>query len=660
MKPSYEVLTRLPLFESIDPESARQAADMLKMTHFKVGDVILRQGEWQGELYIMRSGLVSVTSTDARGKSVELNRLGRGECFGEMALFTGQPPSATVAAVSDTHTWVLSQQDFVALMAGCPALAQNVSRIVSERLSTISGKYVARHLAQTMVLLDSNPGFEASVMCFNIAVSLARQTRRKVLLVELAQESDHAAPSSPGLGHLADLVEDKTLLQTHEAPMNGDNGLCGLRMGRLASSQEGNSPQSSDVLAVLAMLEPLYDYVLIHLSLGREGLYSDVMEHADRLFVLVRHHELSQANHRLDFLRALPNAGQRAGIVVVNSPQGTTMSAAKGLGAELHWGIEGILPGDATLMHTAFNPPFVLSNAGSPLSQAIDRVSRRMAKISVGVALGGGGPKGLAHLGVLRVLEEEGVPIDCVAGSSVGALIGALYAMGYDSAQLYDAVPRIISPAALRSLLSARLLGFSLASLLGGKGVEKELKGALGEIDFKDLRLPFAAVAADLNSGSEITLKEGPVYLAVRASVSIPGIFSPLRLGNHYLVDGGVLNPLPVQVAMNLGADIVIGVDLDNGAPLLSWPNEDARAKKQQEPVVSRNVVGILLRTVDIMQQCISERSTEYATVLVRPRFGPHGSYDFLSRQKQFVKAGEEAARETMPRLRAVLPWLAT
>jgi len=230
--------------------------------------------------------------------------------------------------------------------------------------------------------------------------------------------------------------------------------------------------------------------------------------------------------------------------------------------------------------------------------------------------------------------------------------------MGYDSAQLYDTVPRILNPSALRSFLTASLLKLSLSSLLGGKGVERGLRGVFGETDFKDLRLPFAAVAVDLNSGSTITLKEGPVYLAVRASVSIPGIFSPLKLGNRYLVDGGILNPLPAQVTIDLGANIVIGIDLSNQAPLLAWPGESVRGKKQQEPVASRNVIGILLRIVDIMQADISERSTEKPKVLIRPRFGPHGSYDFVRRREQFVKAGEDAAREALPKLRTVLSWL--
>ncbi len=660
MKPSQEALTGLPLFKSLDPESAREAADRLQAKHFGVGEVILRQGEWQGELHIIKSGLVSVTATDARGVSVELNRLGRGECFGEMSLLTGQPPSATVTAIADTDTWVLSHQDFVALMAGCPALAQNVSRIVSERLSTMSGKYVARHLAQTLVLHDPDASLDGSIICYNIAVSLARQTRRKVLLVEPPRDADCVVPCSQGLGNLADLIEDKSLLRAHEAPLDGNNGWCGLRVVKLAAAQQVDRLQPADMLAILSLLGPIYDCILVRSSPGADrarSLYESIREHADRLFVLVRYAELNRAADQLKSFESPPNAGQNGGIVVTFSPTGMTMSAAQGLGAGLGWKIEGILPVDATLTDRPGDVLFVLSNPAAPLTEAVDRLSRRLAKISVGLALGGGGAKGLAHIGVLKALEEEGVPIDYLAGSSFGAFVGALYAMGYESDELKKVIPGILTPAALKTFLWSSLLKFSLASLLGGKGVERGLKGVFAERQFKDLRVPFAIVAVDLKAGSEVVLTEGPVYMAVRASVSIPGIFPPLRSGDHYLVDGGVLNPLPTGTVSALGSDVVIGVDVSNPVPLAAWPGEAAKAGKASETMAPRHVVGILRRVVDIMQVDISQKGTEKAAVLIRPRFGPSSPYDF-QRQEQFAVAGEKATREALPQLSTFLPWL--
>jgi len=654
----YEMLVRVPLFKSIDPEAARLAINILKTKHFEPEDVIIRQGEWQGELHIVKSGLVSVTVTDAEGRSVEAAQLGKGECFGEMSLLTGQPPSATVTAREETDTWVISHHDLMTLLGASPALLQNISHILSERLSRMDARYTAGKLAETVVLYDLNSGAVGNLLCLNIAVSLARQTRRRVLFVELDKTCDYVLPFIPECGSLADILEDRMLIRKHEAPVDHDNGFSGLRAIRGTPHLQVCDLSQADVLATLSLLESIYDYILVHQPLGTAPVLWRILERANLVLALLRYEDFSTVGLLLDSLRSLPNAMDKVGVVVTEVPPDVTMRAAYSLGARCGWRIEEILAQDERITHGLGSSPFVLVNANSALSQGIDRLSRGVAGMRVGLALGGGGAKGLAHIGVLKVLEEEGVPIDCVAGSSIGAVGGALYAMGYDSARLSDAVTRIFNPATRRAFLMASLLKLSLSSLLGGKGVERGLRDLFGETDFKDLRLPFAAVAVDLNSGSSITLKEGLVYLAVRASLSVPGIFPPFRLGNRYLVDGGILNPLPAQVAIDLGANIVIGIDLSNQAPLLAWPGEDMKGRKQQEPVASRNVIGILLRIVDIMQADISERSAEKPKVLIRPRFGPHGSYDFIHRHEQFVKAGEDAARETLPKLRSVLPWL--
>ena len=656
----YEILVRVPLFKSIDPEAARLAVNMLKTKHFNPEDIIIRQGEWQGELHIVKSGLVSVTVTDAEGRSVEAAQLGKGECFGEMSLLTGQPPSATVTAREETDTWVISQHDLMTLLGASPALMQNISHILSERLSRMDARYRAGKLAETVVLYDLHSNAVGNLLCLNIAVSLARQTRRRVLFIELDQTCDYALPRIPECESLSDILDDRMLIHKHEAPVDRGNGFSGLRAIKGTSRLQGCDLSPADLLATLSLLESIYDYILVHLPLDTAPALWRILERATLVLALLRYEDLSTVGRPLDSLRSLPNAMEKVGVVVTEAPLDMTMRAAHDFGARCDWRIEGILAQDEQITHGLGNSSHVLVNSQTALGQGIDRLSRGVAGMRVGLALGGGGAKGLAHIGVLKVLEKEGVPIDCVAGSSFGAFIGALYAMGCDSAQLCDTVPRILNPSALRSFLTASLLKLSLSSLLGGKGVERGLRGVFGETDFKDLRLPFAAVAVDLNSGSPITLKEGLVYLAVRASVSIPGIFSPLRLGNRYLVDGGILNPLPAQVATDLGANIVIGIDLSNQAPLLAWPGEAVRGKMQQDPAASRNVIGILLRIVDIMQADISGRSTEKPKVLIRPRFGPHSSYDFVRRREQFVKAGEDAAREALPHLRTVLPWLAS
>jgi len=173
----------------------------------------------------------------------------------------------------------------------------------------------------------------------------------------------------------------------------------------------------------------------------------------------------------------------------------------------------------------------------------------------IGLALGGGAVRGAAHLGVLEVLEQEGIRPDCVAGVSAGSAMGAVYCAGLD----LDEMKRLALG------LRWRKLGRIVHPRLGffdGRRLEKYVEEIIGPLQFEDLGIPLATVAADIVRGELVVLKEGSVVVAVRASCAIPGIFTPVERGGQVLVDGGILNNVPVSVAREMGADYVIAVDL--------------------------------------------------------------------------------------------------
>ena len=176
----------------------------------------------------------------------------------------------------------------------------------------------------------------------------------------------------------------------------------------------------------------------------------------------------------------------------------------------------------------------------------------------VGLALGSGGARGWAHLGVLRALKEKGIEVDVVAGTSMGSVAGAFFAAGREDA--------------LRELaenLDWRLLrqffweiSLSRSGLTDGRRLLAETKKILGVDEFRETRLPFRAVATDLDTGGEVVLDAGNLLQALRASISIPGLFSPVRIGDRLLVDGGLVNPVPVNVVRAMGAQYVVAVDV--------------------------------------------------------------------------------------------------
>ncbi|MFM0213504.1 patatin-like phospholipase family protein [Paraburkholderia sediminicola] len=310
---------------------------------------------------------------------------------------------------------------------------------------------------------------------------------------------------------------------------------------------------------------------------------------------------------------------------------------------------------------------------------------RRYSRI--GLVLGGGAARGWAHIGAIRALHDAGIKPDVVCGTSIGALVGAIYANG-DLDWLEEWVSRLTWQTVVR-LLDLRFSG----GLLGGRKVIQIFADKFAGRSIAQLNMPFAAVATELDSGRESWLQDGSVVDAVRASIAIPGIFTPVYYNGVWLVDGGLSNPVPVSVARGMRADCVIAVDLNNdilngrdfgGAavdtPALDpdapppvalrrngkpWPRWLAPAEGRASddvrvpPAPSARVPSMLssiAQSIDIMQVRISRSrlAGEPADILIQPRLGGMGIFDF-HRAGPAIEEGRAAVEYMLPAIRARL-----
>jgi NTE family protein len=252
--------------------------------------------------------------------------------------------------------------------------------------------------------------------------------------------------------------------------------------------------------------------------------------------------------------------------------------------------------------------------------------------------LGGGGARGLAHIGVLKVLKQENVPVDLVVGTSVGALAGALYASGLPIEQI-ESMGREVGWDELTDVSGARLLKLVVSEqLLRTEKMERYIERYIGNKKFADLPTAFACVAADLKTGEKIVLREGDVALAVRASATMPGFFSPVPYRHRLLVDGGIVDNVPVDVAKLLGADVVIAV----GVP--------ANFSKRS----TSNVLMTLTQALYIQGEVLTQEQMKQSDVVILPKVGDVSAME-LWRSKECMEAGETAARAALPGLRRVL-----
>jgi len=284
----------------------------------------------------------------------------------------------------------------------------------------------------------------------------------------------------------------------------------------------------------------------------------------------------------------------------------------------------------------------------------------------VGLALGGGGVRGLAHIGVLKVLEQEGIEIDLIVGTSVGALIGGAYAAGMAPREITAKVDSYLkSPEFEESAIKSIGMSFSPGpksifqkaqtftrnqyyliralfgrSILPSKEFQSIINYLLPDMDIRDTRIPFRAVSTDLITGGQVVLFEGSLRQAVLASSSVPGAAEPVRMGEWLLADGGVTSLVPVDATRKAGADVVIAVMVDRDLPA------DADIETAKD---------VLYRAGEITANALEAAELQNADVIIRPAVGDLHWTDF-SRSKDMIRIGEEAASLALKNINASLP----
>lgn len=288
--------------------------------------------------------------------------------------------------------------------------------------------------------------------------------------------------------------------------------------------------------------------------------------------------------------------------------------------------------------------------------------------LKFGLALGSGSARGLAHVGVIQVLKAYGIPVDIIAGTSIGSVVGSLYAAGASIDQLEEAALSMKKSTSL-SLIDPAL---PHSGLISGKKIEEMLNDlALEGKTFDDLKIPFAAVATDVESGAEVILNQGKVMDAVRASISIPGIFTPVKYQDYYLVDGGVVDPLPVDVAEKMEADIIIAVSLAKISPyttVLIIDKETGSLEEFEKSSILQqkiaqvkstfegpNIFEVIVQSIDIMEAKITDQCLEGADIVIVP-FGIKdiNLFDF-DKAEILIKGGIMATLINIPEIKEAI-----
>jgi NTE family protein len=581
---------RRSLFDGIPPDELAELLAGLEHRSFGAGAVIMAEGELSPDVYLIESGSAEVYVNDRHGVEHLVGRIGPGTTIGEVALLTGQPGAATVRATTDLEVLVMSDAEFDAVASRFPRVYRNVGAILAERLERTDRLAAEAQSGRLALLHDDGAPPE---LPWALACSVAWHTRAPTLLL-VADRQPH---------------DDLAALAAACREPRAEHASLRVFPSRDASLSEE-----------IAGLFLEYETILVL----AEGGGAATLATASDL-------------HLTPAGAALPSA----------RPEGTLVEAWAPGPVRVGPGRDGIVripeleAADVEALRTGTLP------GRTPAGQSIGWIARDLAGLKVGLALGAGSLRGYAHAGVIRAFERAGLTTDYVAGTSIGAAVGALHAAGWDPdgiASILDRTgPNLFRPTLARS------------GLLSNRALKRFFKSVVHDRRIEDLTVPLALVAADLPSQTEVVFRRGPIWLAVLASITIPGVYPALRVGSHTLVDGGILNPVPSSVAAEMGADVVVAVRL---AP---QPLEIVGEMELMESgLPSPSALSVVLHAFEVMQARIVSDLPDATTFTITPQLDglPSAKLRHFVDGRRYIESGEAAAEEALPRLGAVLPWL--
>jgi NTE family protein len=642
-------LKRNSLFAQLGEDVLTELVASLKSISLEKGSTVLRADEPGDSLYLIRNGRVRIASKSDSGQEKPIAYLGRGDAIGELALLTGEPQAFSAIADTPCEFLILTKADFDAILEKHPLIGIHLSRALSKRLAvSFHPPQDKPKQPQLITLVPALPHEAMLLFTINLAIALVEQTRRRVLVLDAGARSGDMAralgletPSAQGALYREEDLLDLKILQ--KLAMIHPSGLEFLSLPpKLLKDHLFNA-----IPPFLSLLKDHYDFILALGPIEKDPLSQSLLHESDHIFFIT----WDQAGDLAAPVRAALEENVKGPAVPIKTIrlQHPTSAGTEPAHFRVPW---------SELFHQPLREsgsPYLPQAEAKPAIVALERIARTLGKLRVGLAMGSGAAYGYTLVGILKVFEREGIPIDMVAGTSMGALLGSFYCAGKTPAEIQE-ISKTITKHWLRQNIISDLT-FPHGGFLAGQTLSAFLRSVLGNSEFSQLVLPFAAVATDIRTGQEVVIKEGRVADAVRASTSLPIIFRPFLYKGHYLVDGGLVNPVPTSAVANMGADILISVNLTAKPGIRRGL---ARQKERIFPLAPRspNMSEVFFKMLYTMQYEIAQARVEIAHVVIAPDMRDFLWTDF-HRSEEILKVGETAAEEAVAKVKTLLPFFA-
>lgn len=658
-------LKRIPLFQGLSAEDIARIAARMQTLNLPKGGTLFSQGDESDALYIITSGQVRVVR-DAKGVETVEAFLGRGETLGEGGTITGEPRTSTVKLATTCEFLKLSRKDFEEVLRDTPSILLHLSRILTKRLVVSDRPGQRRELegAQVFALNCALPRAERTLLTAHLALQLLEQTRRRVLLVDMNPDGGAAR----ALGLKPEIVTEASLREINLRDPGRVRALAqqhasGLEILTIPASTLGGRLYSG-IYLFLNFLRDVHDVVLVSMSGELGDVERSVVSESDKA-LLVGSDEMRPQYRQLE--AELASLIEQKRLIRLWCGEPDVEEASYAFSAP-----PTVLPWSDDLgeRFERTGSPYQALEGRVKTARAIERLARRLCNLKVGVALGTGAALGHSLIGILKVFKREHIPIDIIAGTSIGSLVGGLTALGLEPEEIEELALRVDRAWVYENLFWDMTLPRS--GLFAGQTLLRFIRSYFGSKEFSDLDIPFACVAADIETGEEVVLREGRAADAIRASCGLPLIFQPMRMNGRYLVDGGLVNPVPTSVIADMGADTLVAVNLtmpasdrpsvsvnkDHKVPIA--PVDLASLKELALPEVLKapNMFDVFFQMIYTMEYEIAQSRVGLAHVVIHPDLKGF-SWTEMHRAKELIRAGQLVAEQYVPQIKALIPYFA-
>ena len=697
----YFILNYAPIFAKLNDFEKILIMQKSKVVEYNKGDSIYRQGEPPSAFYCVISGRVRIFTQPQSAPGgpahhfpgsgintgkVTLEYLNCGKYFGMISVLTGEQHSVNAEAANDSKILELTQEDFKIILHKIPKLAIDLSQTLSRRLK--KKDYIEKRIFESNIIsiFSAVAKTGKSIYAINLALSLKKETARSVILINIAEDErgvyrDFGAQASRENG--ADALCTVKLDASFPSEDSIKSAICvdspsGVSIVNVMY-ESANLSYAARLNAFLTYLTGSYHYIIVDMPALTEEAIFNILNQSDAIHVITGYDrgDLKSLKSLLSYLFKKINYPQEKIKIILNAQEEPLRLSHKEAADILNYNVFAVLP----YLKEQYRRPataakrIVWESPELEYVRCVRRIARELGDVRVGLALGGGAAFGLAHIGVLKVLEKENMPIDMVAGTSMGGLIAALWTSGLSA----EEVERIfLAYNNNRRKTYGLLFDFYIhkMSIARGGKIRKFLERHIGSKTFQDVNIPLRIVACNITKRKEVIYSSGRLVDAVMASIAIPGVFAPTKIDNDLIIDGGIVEPVPIGTLVRMGIKKIIAVNVlpspDDAIRNYAFKHELREEEKKAAQLKNAwgrlifrirsgfydclfpNIMDIIVGSIQAMEYVIAESDCQKADILMHPIENGVDWIDFF-KVEMLIKKGEEEAVKTLSAIKSVL-----